>query len=124
MVRSRPVIVIAGAVALLAVSISAGAADPISYRPRQDRYEFTLQPRYLASKTIDFDGGTSIDTDADLGFGFGFGYNFTNKIAMHLDWSWASANYKARIGTTDSGGISTTRQRPAERSTLPRSPST
>ena len=107
MVRSRSVIVTAGVVALLAVSISAGAADLTSYRPRQDRYEFTLQPRYVASKTIDFDGGTSIDTDADLGFGFGFGYNFTNKFAMHLDWSWSSVNYKARIGTTDSGGIST-----------------
>jgi opacity protein-like surface antigen len=107
MVRSRSVIVIAGVVALLVVSISAGAADPTSYRPRQDRYEFTLQPRYVASKTIDFNGGTSIDTDADLGFGFGFGYNFTNKFAMHLDWSWASANYKAKIRTTDIGGIST-----------------
>jgi len=34
----------------------------------------------------------------------GFGYNFTNKFALHLDWSWASMNYNAKIGTADAGG--------------------
>jgi hypothetical protein len=108
MFRSRSVIVIVGVVILLAVSTSAGAADPTSFRPRQGRYEFTLQPRYVASKTVNFDGGTSIDTDADLGFGMGFGYNLTNKFAMHLDWSWASTNYKAKIGTSTGGTLGTT----------------
>jgi hypothetical protein len=104
MVRSRSVIVIAGVVMLLAASTFAAAADLTSYRNREGRYEITLQPRYLASKTIDFEGGTSIEIDSDLGFGMGFGYNLTNKFAMHLDWSWASANYQAKIGTTDSAG--------------------
>jgi hypothetical protein len=107
MFRSRSVIVIAGALALLAVSTFAAAVDMTSDRSREGRYEITLQPRYLASKTIDFEGGTSIDTDADLGFGMGFGYNITNKFALHLDWSWASSNYQAKIAKTDSGGIST-----------------
>ena len=108
MVRSRSVIVIAGAVALLAVSTFAAAGDLTSYRSREGRYEITLQPRYLASKTVDFGGGTSIDTDADLGFGMGFGYNFTNKFAMHADWSWASSNYQAKIGTSTGGTLGTT----------------
>jgi opacity protein-like surface antigen len=108
MFRSRSVIVIAGAIALLAVSISAASAEMTSDRSREGRYEITLQPRYLASKTIDSEGGTSIDTDADLGFGMGFGYNITNKFALHLDWSWASSNYQAKIagttGTTTASG--------------------
>jgi len=54
----------------------------------------------------------------------GFGYNFTNKFALHLDWSWASMNYNAKIGTADAAGILPARQRPAGRSTPPRSPST
>ena len=107
MFRPRSVIVIAGALALLAVSTFAAAVDMTSDRSREGRYEITLQPRYLASKTVDFGGGTSIDTDADLGFGMGFGYNITNKFALHADWSWASSNYQAKIAKTDSGGIST-----------------
>ena len=108
MFRSRSVIVIAGALALLAVSTFAEAVDMTSDRSREGRYEITLQPRYLASKTIDFEGGTSIDTDADLGFGMGFGYNITNKFALHLDWSWASSNYQAKIGTSTGGTLGTT----------------
>ena len=108
MFRSGSVIVIAGAVALLAASTFAAAADMTSDRSREGRYEITLQPRYLASKTIDFEGGTSIDTDSDLGFGMGFGYNITNKFALHLDWSWASSNYQAKIGTSTGGTLGTT----------------
>jgi opacity protein-like surface antigen len=108
MFRSRSVIVIAGAVALLAVSTFAAAADMTSYHSREGRYEITLQPRYLASKTVDFGGGTSIDIDSDLGFGMGFGYNITNKFAMHADWSWASSNYQAKIGTSTGGTLGTT----------------
>jgi hypothetical protein len=71
MVRSRSVIMIAGVVMVLAASTFAAAADLTSYRNREGRYEITLQPRYLAFKSVDFDGGTSIDIDSDLGFGKG-----------------------------------------------------
>jgi opacity protein-like surface antigen len=108
MFRSRSVIVIAGVVILLAVSTSAGAADPIPFRPRQGRSEFTLQPRYIASKDIDAGGGSKLELDQAFGFGLGFGHNFTNNFALHIDGSWASADYKATIPKFDSGtGIST-----------------
>jgi len=104
MVRSKYSLAVACAAALLTIATVAGAADlGPSYRGRQGKYEITLQPRYIDSKTINFDGGTSIETDADLGFGFGFGYNFTNKFAMHGDWSWGSTNYRANIATDNSG---------------------
>jgi outer membrane assembly lipoprotein YfiO len=78
-----------------------------AYQGRRGRYELTLQPRYVASKEISAGGGSTLDLDPALGFGVGFGYNFTNKFALHLDGSWTRADYKAKIATTDSGGIST-----------------
>jgi len=108
MVRSKPVFVIAGALVLLAVATLGEAADlGSSYRGRQGRYEITLQPRYIASQTVGFDGGTSVDIDQDLGFGFGFGYNFSNKLALALDWSWASMNYKAKIAQSGTSSTAT-----------------
>jgi len=104
MIRSRSVIVTVAAVAMLAVSISAVAADPTSFRPRQGQYEFTLQPRYIASKDIDVGGGSKLELDQDLGFGLGLGFNFTNKLALALDWSWVSSDYQAKIATTNSAG--------------------
>jgi len=77
------------------------------YRGRKGKYEVTLQPRYNASKNIASGGGSSLDLDPAFGFGLGFGYNFTNNFALHLDGSWANADYKAKITTTDSGGVST-----------------
>jgi len=105
MFRSRSVIVIAGAAALLAVSTLAAAADlGSSYRGRQGKYEITLQPRYIASTDIDAGGGSQLELDQAYGFGLGFGYNFTNNFALHLDGSWASTDYTAKIATTDSVG--------------------
>jgi len=105
MFRSRSVILIAGALALLAVSTLAGAADlGSSYRGREGKSEITLQPRYILSKDIDAEGGSKLELDAAYGFGLGFGYNFTNNFALHLDGSWAHADYKATIATTDSVG--------------------
>ena len=104
MVRSKSAFVIAGVAGLLIIATVAGAADlGSSYRGRQGRYEFTLQPRYIDSKEIGFENGSSIKIDDDLAFGFGFGYNFTNKLALHLDWSWATANYHGTIATDNSG---------------------
>jgi outer membrane assembly lipoprotein YfiO len=92
----------------VAVSSLAGAYGMrMPYQGRRGRYEITLQPRYVASKEIDAEGGSKLDLDPALGFGLGFGYNFTNKLALHLDGSWTRADYQAKIATTDSGGIST-----------------
>jgi outer membrane assembly lipoprotein YfiO len=77
------------------------------YQGRRDRYEFTLQPRYVATKEIGAEGGSTLELDPALGFGAGFGYNFTNKFALHLDASWTRSDYQAKISTTNTGGIPT-----------------
>jgi len=76
-----------------------------SPRGRKGRYEITLQPRYVASKTIDGGGGSQLDLDAAYGLGLGFGYNLTDNFALHLDGSWGSSDYQATIATTDTGGV-------------------
>jgi outer membrane assembly lipoprotein YfiO len=83
---------------------AAGFDRVSSYRGRKGRYELTLQPRYVASKDIDGNGGSKLALDPAFGFGLGFGYNLTDKFALHLDGSWARADYQATIATTDAGG--------------------
>lgn len=89
-------------------SLAGGGAGPRSSpRSRRGNYEVTLQPRYVASKDIGFEGGTKIELDPALGFGLGFGYNFTNNFALHLDASWTRADYLAKIATYNDSGSGT-----------------
>jgi outer membrane assembly lipoprotein YfiO len=89
-------------VALSSPSGAGGRAS--SYRGRRGRYEITLQPRYVASKDIEADGGSRLELDPAFGIGLGFGYNFTNRLALHLDGSWARSDYRAEIATTNTVG--------------------
>jgi outer membrane assembly lipoprotein YfiO len=88
-------------------SLSTANQMKTPFQGRRGRYEITLQPRYVASKEIDAGGGSKLELDPALGFGVGFGYNYTSKLALHLDGSWTRSDYKAKITTTDSNGIST-----------------
>jgi hypothetical protein len=102
MIRSRKFVAALGVAGVLAAASLAGAADTLpAYRGRAGNWEFMLEPQYVGSTTVDFAGGTKVDTSADLGFGFGFGYNFTDNLAMHMNTNWASMNYKATIATVD-----------------------
>ncbi len=85
-------------------SIAGGKEPGSSYRGRKGRYEITVQPRYVAAKDIDGAGGSKLELDPAFGFGLGFGYNLTDRLALHLDGSWARSDYKATIATTDAGG--------------------
>jgi len=78
------------------------------FRGRKQRYEITLQPLYVASKSIDVEGGSSLELDPGIGLGVGFGYNFTGKFALHVDGSWVRSNYQAKIATSTGGTFGTT----------------
>jgi outer membrane assembly lipoprotein YfiO len=73
------------------------------YRGRKRRYEITLQPLYVASKTISVDGGSQLELDQGFGLGAGFGYNFTDQFALDLDGSWTRSDYQAKIATSTGG---------------------
>lgn len=78
---------------IILLTVSNGVlADSIN---RAQKWELTLQTRYLESTEVNFDGGASADINSDLGFGFGVGYNLNDKLALRGNMSWLSASYSA-----------------------------
>lgn len=84
------------AFAMLIAAHAAGAAAQTS-GPRAGRWDFTLQPQYVDSKSVTGSNGSRADISGDWGFGFGFAYNFTNHFALGGELTWNEANYRARI---------------------------
>ncbi len=75
---------------------AAGSAElSQSYANRANKWETTVQVRYLDGRSVGFDSGGTVELDNEPGFGFGFGYNFNQHLALHADISWASIDYKA-----------------------------
>lgn len=60
--------------------------------------------RYLFSDSVDFQGGSAIDTDGEPGFGFGFGYNFSPHLLVSGDFSFASVDYDGMVQSADTPG--------------------
>jgi len=87
--------------AALAVPTAATAADA----NRAQHWEATLQSRFTASETVDFDNGAKADFDSSTGFGFGFAYNFDNKKSLGVDITWNNLNYTGTVA--GSGGTQT-----------------
>jgi len=81
-----------------------GTAQASSYSSRAERWEFTVQARYLNAQSIHFNGGSEIDTNSDMGWGFGIGYNFDDHLGMSVDFGWNSPSYDAKIASADTPG--------------------
>lgn len=67
------------------------AASP--FKGRAASWEFTLGPSYIKGKTVDFDGGSHIDTNSNTGINFGIGYNYTDQLATNVQVAWSSSNF-------------------------------
>jgi hypothetical protein len=94
MTRKYTVTTVLGALLLFILPLGEALAyDP---GPREGKWDFTVQMRYMNGQTIDGKNGSSADVNDTLGWGFGFGYNFTNNLALAMDISWANANYNAK----------------------------
>jgi opacity protein-like surface antigen len=87
-----------------------------TYRSRAERWEFTVQMRYIDDQSFGVDGGTQVDVNSDIGWGFGFGYNFNNHLALGVDIGWNSPSYDATIISADTPALAP-RQVSAEMST-------
>ena len=102
MIRSCRVVVALGVAGVLATaSLAAAQGTMPPFQGRAGKWEFMLTPQYVGSTSVDMGSGTKIDVSDDLGFGFGFGYNFTGNLAMHINTTWATMNYKATIATVN-----------------------
>jgi hypothetical protein len=62
---------------------------------RDKTTEFYITPQYSSSKTLTFDGDTSVDIDDSFGILFGFGYNFTPNWNLGVMFGYAEADYDA-----------------------------
>lgn len=81
--------------ALLLLILPMGEALAFDPGPREGKWDFTIQMRYVADQNLNGSGGSSADINDTLGWGFGIGYNFTNNFALAMDISWANPSYKA-----------------------------
>jgi opacity protein-like surface antigen len=82
-------------VILLALYAVGAAAQ--SSGPRAGRWEFTLQPQYVDSKTVTGGNGSSANIESDWGFGIGLAYNFSNHLALGGELTWNDAGYRAKV---------------------------
>ena len=93
MTRNQSIKTVLGALLLCVLPLGQALAyDP---GPREGKWDFTVQMRYMDGQNLNTGDGTSADINSTLGWGFGFGYNFTNKLALAMDINWSNPNYKA-----------------------------
>lgn len=100
------------AVVTLAVigTIPAAVAQNWSFPRNNNRtgnWEGYVGPRYLAGESVDFKGGSTIDTDDEAGFGFGFGYNFSPHLLVGGDMSFSRVGYDGMVQSADTPGVRT-----------------
>jgi hypothetical protein len=81
--------------ALVAFSTAAGAQD------REGRWEFSLGTSYQGSKSMEFEGGTTVETEADWGFLTGFGYHMSDRMMLAFGFGWAGVGYDANVVKDD-----------------------
>ncbi len=105
--RSRYALV-AFLIAILGLGATA-TAQADTYRSRAERWEFTVQMRYVDDQSISFTGGSEFNVNSDIGWGFGFGYNFNEHLAMSFDIGWNSPSYDATIVSADTPALASRR---------------
>lgn len=71
---------------------------------RANHWEIFGGLRPVFSETVDFDGGSTIDTDDDLGFAFGFGYNIDEHLLVGGEMAWSSIDYDGTVRSADTPG--------------------
>lgn len=62
--------------------------------------------RMLLGESVEFEGGSIIDTDDDLGFGFGVGYNIDGHWLIGGEMAWYTVDYDGTVVSADIPGSS------------------
>lgn len=84
---------------------ASGIANAQGLSPRTQSWEFMVSVPYVASQSIDADGGSKVDINSSVGMGFGIGYNFDEKLAMSVDVAWNSPSFDATIASSDNPAL-------------------
>jgi len=74
-------------------------AQPSSDAPltRTDRWDLSVQARYIGSQETTSEGGSSLSFQDNLGWGLGFHYNFNQQFSLGMDFSMHSIKYTALL---------------------------
>lgn len=101
--------ILSSTLAVLAACLAAGTAGAQSFgasKPgnRADHWEAYAGARYVFSETIDFKGGSTIDSDDDLGFAFGLGYNLDDHWQVGGEISWSNVDYDGVLQSANTPG--------------------
>lgn len=62
--------------------------------------------RALFGETVDFEGGSRIETDDELTLGFGLGYNFDEHLLLAGDISFGTVDYNGEVASAETPGVS------------------
>lgn len=57
--------------------------------------------RTVFGETVNFPGGSSIETDDDLGFAIGFGHHFNEHLLLSGEFAWSTIDYDGTIVSAD-----------------------
>jgi len=68
---------------------------------RAQTWEWWGEARFIFSKDLSFEGGSSISTSDDAGFGLGFGYNFDEHWLASFEFQYNEISYRASIASAD-----------------------
>jgi hypothetical protein len=100
---------------LLIIAAVGGAASAEAQTTRGGKSEFYLAPTFTASRSYNFEGGTTAHSDTGNGLTLGFAYNFDQKKSLGVETAWNSIDYRATVqpglGNTNlAGNVSGTLQ--------------
>jgi len=62
--------------------------------------------RMMFSESVDFDGGSAIDTDDEVALGLGFGYNLSEHLLVGGDLSFGTVDYDGTVVSADDPEVS------------------
>ncbi len=88
-------------VALGAIYSSGAAAQYAGSSSRAQTWEWFGEARFIFSKDISFEHGSSVQTSDDAGFGLGFGYNIDEHWLASFEFGWNQISYRATIASAD-----------------------
>jgi len=70
---------------------------------RAERWDFSLETRYVSGQSFDGNGGSKVQLADDLGWGFGFAYHVNQRFNVGALIAWRSVDYQATVVLEDTG---------------------
>ena len=67
-------------------------------------WEFRIGPAWIDSKTVDFNGGTTVNLSSTTGIKIGTGYYVTDQLIVGGNFSYASGDFRGNVASGTPGG--------------------